>query len=111
MATYALHLMQIALELARDDEAYEDVATKFVEHFLGIAQASATFGSSSRGIWDEQDGFCYDLVSRHREDGSVESRFVRVRSMVGLIPLLANVTLVDDGYSAVYSPWQHELPD
>lgn len=103
MATYALHLMQIALELARDDEAYEDVATKFVEHFLGIAQASATFGSSSRGIWDEQDGFCYDLVSRHREDGSVESQFVRVRSMVGLIPLLANATL---------EPWVFdELPN
>ncbi|HEU5473034.1 MAG TPA: glucosidase [Actinophytocola sp.] len=89
MATYSLHLMQIALELARVDEAYEDVATKFVEHFLSIAQVSAQFGSASRGIWDERDGFCYDLVSRHRPDGGVESRPVRVRSMVGLIPLLA----------------------
>lgn len=93
MATYALHLMQIALELARHDEAYEDVATKFVEHFLGIAQASARFGSASRGIWDERDGFCYDLVSRHVGDGTVESSPVRVRSMVGLIPVLANATL------------------
>ncbi|HEV8559526.1 MAG TPA: glucosidase [Actinophytocola sp.] len=93
MATYALHLMQIALELAREDEAYEDVATKFVEHFLGIAQASARFGSASRGIWDERDGFCYDLVSRHTPDGGVESQPVRVRSMVGLIPVLAAATL------------------
>ncbi len=64
MATYACRCMQIALELARHDEAYEDVATKFVEHFLAIAQVSAQFGSAARGIWDEQDGFCYDLVSR-----------------------------------------------
>ncbi|HET9144291.1 MGH1-like glycoside hydrolase domain-containing protein [Actinophytocola sp.] len=89
MATYSLHLMQIALELAREDEAYEDVATKFVEHFLSIAQVSAQFGSAGRGIWDERDGFCYDLVSRHLPGGGVESAPVRVRSMVGLIPLLA----------------------
>ncbi len=102
MATYALHLMQMALELARHDEAYEDVATKFVEHFLSIAQVSAQFGSASRGIWDEEDGFCYDLVSRTHGDGSVESMPVRVRSMVGLIPLLA---------SAVLEPWVFtELP-
>jgi hypothetical protein len=102
MATYALHLMQMALELARHDEAYEDVATKFVEHFLAIAQVSAQFGSGSRGIWDEQDGFCYDLVSRTHHDGHVESMPVRVRSMVGLIPLLA---------SAVLEPWVFtELP-
>ncbi|UVS82611.1 MGH1-like glycoside hydrolase domain-containing protein [Actinokineospora sp. UTMC 2448] len=89
MATYALHLMQMALELARDDEAYEDVATKFVEHFLSIAQASTHFGSADRPIWDDEDGFCYDLLSRHRPDGGVEAQPVRVRSMVGLIPLLA----------------------
>jgi hypothetical protein len=102
MATYALHLLQIALELARFDPAYEDVATKFVEHFLGIAQTSTTFGSARRGIWDDEDGFCYDLVSRTLSDGTVESHPVRVRSMVGLIPLLA---------SAVLPPWVFtELP-
>ncbi|MGW5051155.1 MGH1-like glycoside hydrolase domain-containing protein [Actinokineospora sp. NPDC004072] len=89
MATYALHLMQMALELAREDEAYEDVATKFVEHFLAIAQASTHFGSADRPIWDDEDGFCYDLLSRHHPDGTVEAQPVRVRSMVGLIPLLA----------------------
>ncbi|MGH3861514.1 MGH1-like glycoside hydrolase domain-containing protein [Actinokineospora sp.] len=88
MATYALHLMQMALELARHDEAYEDVATKFVEHFLAIAQASTHFGSAGTPIWDEEDGFCYDLLSR-----GGESRPVRVRSMVGLIPLLASASL------------------
>jgi hypothetical protein len=93
MATYALHLMRMALELARHDEAYEDVATKFVEHFLSIAGVSARFGSAARGIWDEQDGFCYDLVSRTHGDGSVESGPVRVRSMVGLIPVLATAAL------------------
>ncbi|OLF09554.1 glucosidase [Actinophytocola xinjiangensis] len=102
MATYALHLMRMALELARHDEAYEDVATKFVEHFLSIAGVSARFGSASRGIWDERDGFCYDLVSRPHGDGTVESLPVRVRSMVGLIPLLA---------TAVLEPWVFdELP-
>ncbi|GDY30847.1 MGH1-like glycoside hydrolase domain-containing protein [Gandjariella thermophila] len=102
MATYSLHLLRIALELARHDDAYEDVATKFVEHFLGIAQTSTTFGSARRGIWDDEDGFCYDLVSRTLPDGTVESHPVRVRSMVGLIPLLA---------AAVLPPWVFtELP-
>jgi hypothetical protein len=102
MAAYSLHLMQIALELARHDESYEDVATKFVEHFLGIAEASTQFGSGGRGIWDEEDGFCYDVVSRRLVDGTVDSQPVRVRSMVGLIPLLA---------SAVLEPWVfEELP-
>ena len=103
MAAYSLHLMQIALELARHDESYEDVATKFVEHFLSIAEASTQFGSGGRGIWDETDGFCYDVVSRRRADGHVESQPVRVRSMVGLIPVLA---------CAVLEPWVfEELPD
>jgi hypothetical protein len=96
MAAYSLHLMQIALELARDDESYEDVATKFVEHFLSIAEAFTHFGSSGSGIWHDEDGFCYDRVSRRFPDGSIESEPVRVRSMVGLIPLLA---------SAVLEPW------
>ena len=93
MAAYALHLMQMALELARHDEAYEDVATKFVEHYLSIAQASTHFGSAGRPIWDEEDGFCYDLVSRTLPGGAVESQPVRVRSMVGLLPLLAGAPL------------------
>ncbi|ATE57797.1 glucosidase [Actinosynnema pretiosum] len=96
MAAYSLHMMEMALELARVDDSYEDVATKFVEHFLSIADAAAQFGSGGRGIWDETDGFCYDVVSRRLPDGSVESKPVRVRSMVGLIPVLA---------CAVLEPW------
>jgi hypothetical protein len=103
MAVYSLHLMRMALELAREDKAYEDVATKFVEHFLGIAAASTKFGRTGRGIWDITDGFCYDLASRTREDGSAESKPLRVRSMVGLIPVLA---------VAVLEPWVfEELPN
>jgi hypothetical protein len=103
MAAYSLHMMQIALELARRDDSYCDVATKFVEHFLSIAEASTRFGSAARGIWDETDGFCYDVVSRRLPDGTSESQPVRVRSMVGLIPVLA---------SAVLEPWVFtELPD
>ncbi|WP_243753838.1 MGH1-like glycoside hydrolase domain-containing protein [Labedaea rhizosphaerae] len=102
MATYALHLMQMALELARHDDAYEDVATKFVEHFLSIGQAFTSFGAAGRGIWDSTDGFCYDLITRFEPDGTVRSQPVRVRSMVGLIPLLA---------TAVLPPWVFtELP-
>jgi hypothetical protein len=103
MAAYSLHMMQIALELARRDDSYCDVATKFVEHFLSIAEASTRFGSAGSGIWDETDGFCYDVVSRRLPDGTSESQPVRVRSMVGLIPVLA---------SAVLEPWVFtELPD
>ncbi|MEU6150998.1 glucosidase [Actinosynnema sp. NPDC047251] len=102
MAAYSLHLMRMALELARHDDSYEDVATKFVEHFLSIAEASTRFGSGGRGIWDEEDGFCYDVASRRLPDGAVESKPLRVRSMVGLIPVLA---------CAVLEPWVFaELP-
>ncbi|WP_253779377.1 MGH1-like glycoside hydrolase domain-containing protein [Goodfellowiella coeruleoviolacea] len=102
MAAYCLHLLRIALELARHERAYEDVASKFVEHFLDIAEAATRPGPAGQGIWDDTDGFCYDLVSRPLPDGTVESQPVRVRSMVGLIPLLAQ---------AVLEPWVcAELP-
>ena len=89
MAMYSLNLMAIAVELAREDSAYEDVASKFWEHFLYIAGAINDLGNSGDGMWDEEDGFFYDLI--HLSDG----RHVRlkVRSMVGLIPLFAVETL------------------
>jgi hypothetical protein len=80
MAMYSLNMLMIALELAREDDAYEDVASKFWEHFVHIASAMNTLG-----LWDEQDGFYYDLL--HRPDQPEIS--LRVRSMVGLIPLFA----------------------
>jgi hypothetical protein len=81
MAVYCLSMLEIALEPARDDPAYEDVAVKFFEHFTLIAEAI-----NDRGLWDEADGFYYDRV-RRASDGAAWP--VRVRSMTGLIPLCA----------------------
>jgi len=85
MAMYSLNLMRMALELARHDAVYEDIATKFFEHFLYIAAAMTNLGGEGIDLWDEQDEFFYDVL--HTPDGG--SRKMRVRSMVGLIPLYA----------------------
>jgi hypothetical protein len=84
MATYALNMLEIALVLAEHDHAYEDLATKFFEHFAYIADAM-----SDMGLWDEQDGFFYDVL--RFADGTTTP--LRVRSMVGLLPLCATTTL------------------
>ncbi len=89
MAMYSLNLMAIALELACEDEAYEDVASKFWEHFLYIANAMTRLGDDHAGMWDETDGFYYDVL--HLPDGRHAP--LKVRSMVGLIPLFAVETL------------------
>ena len=89
MAMYSLNLMAIALELAREDSAYEDVASKFWEHFLYIANAINHLGDDHIGMWDEADGFYYDVL--HMPDGRHSP--LKVRSMVGLIPLFAVETL------------------
>ena len=89
MAMYSLNLLAIALELARHDAAYEDVASKFWEHFVFIAHAMNHLGGNGTGLWDEEDGFYYDLL--HMPDESHIS--LKVRSMVGLIPLFAVQTL------------------
>src|SRR5262249_13955845 len=68
MAMYCLNLLAIALELAREDPAYEDVASKFWEHFLYIAKAINHLGDDGVGMWDEEDGFFYDAL--HMPDGS-----------------------------------------
>ncbi|HVI96359.1 MAG TPA: glucosidase, partial [Anaeromyxobacter sp.] len=80
MAMYSLDLLSIALELAGEEPEYEDVASKFWEHFVHIARAMNTMG-----LWDERDGFYYDLL--HAPSG--EEIPLRVRSLVGLIPLYA----------------------
>jgi len=85
MAMYALNLMRIALELAVHDTAYEDIATKFFQHFLYIAEAMTNMGGRGVGLWDEQDGFYYDVLTL--PNGSTVP--LRVRSLVGLIPLFA----------------------
>jgi hypothetical protein len=89
MAMYCLNLMEIALELAREDSAYEDVASKFWEHFLYIAHAMNHFGDDDEGMWDASDGFFYDML--HMPDGHHVP--LKVRSLVGLIPLFAAATL------------------
>ncbi|SDI85696.1 MGH1-like glycoside hydrolase domain-containing protein [Pseudomonas abietaniphila] len=86
VAGYALDLMRIALELAQHNEVYVDIAVKFFEHFLYIAGAINEVDKEDvEGLWDEDDGFFYDVL--HRPDGLRES--VRLRSFVGLIPLFA----------------------
>jgi hypothetical protein len=89
MGMYCLNMLAIALELAKEDPAYEDVASKFFEHFVNIAHAMNDMGSGGRSLWDEADGFYYDVL----ELPNGEEHFMRTRSMVGLIPLFAVETL------------------
>jgi hypothetical protein len=84
MAMYCLDLLEMSLTLATHDRSYEDVATKFFEHFTYIAEAM-----HARGLWDEADGFYYDVLQAD-EGWRVP---LRVRSMVGLLPLVATTTL------------------
>jgi Mannosylglycerate hydrolase MGH1-like glycoside hydrolase domain/Glycosyl hydrolase family 63 C-terminal domain len=92
MAMYSLNLMRIALELGRHNRVYEDIATKFFEHFLHIAEAMTNIGDDGVGLWNEEDQFYYDVLS------TPDQRLVplKVRSMVGLIPLFA-VETIDQG--------------
>jgi Glycosyl hydrolase family 63 C-terminal domain len=90
MAMYCLDLLTIALELARDNPSYQDVANKFFEHFLYIAHAMhQETGDGGVALWDEEDGFYYDVMRLP----TGESVRMKVRSMVGLIPLFAVSTL------------------
>ncbi|MBX3356941.1 MAG: glucosidase [Phycisphaeraceae bacterium] len=89
MAFFCGTMMSIALELASEDPAYEDVASKFFEHFVAITDAMNSLGGS--GLWDETDGFYYDQVSM---DGVVVP--MKVRSLVGVVPMLAVEVLEDD---------------
>ncbi|MFU8887373.1 MAG: MGH1-like glycoside hydrolase domain-containing protein [Trueperaceae bacterium] len=94
MAMYALDLLRIALELAPRRPAYEDLATKFFEHFLYIAGAMRDVGGHGIDLWDERDGFFYDVL--HYDDavdGRCEMEPLKVRSLVGLVPLFAVMTL------------------
>jgi len=94
MALFSQNMAELAVELVAHDPTYEDMATKFLEHFLYIAAAMNQPGSD--GMWDEEDGFYYDLL--RLPDGS--GKRLKVRSMVGLLPLCA---------TTVIEPWQREL--
>jgi hypothetical protein len=85
MAMFCLDMLSMSIELAKDDPAYEDVASKFFEHFVYIASAMNDMGGQGIGLWDEKDGFYYDMLHL----GDQASVPLKVRSMVGLIPLFA----------------------
>ena len=92
MAMYTLNLLRIAFELAQNDHVYEDIALKFFEHFLFIANAMEHTSGDGSGLWDEADEFYYDVLNL--PDGSRMS--LKVRSIVGLIPLFAVEQLDSD---------------
>ncbi|HEY6930659.1 MAG TPA: glucosidase [Thermoanaerobaculia bacterium] len=92
MGMYCLNMLAMALELAREDPAYEDVASKFFEHFVYICRAMNEIGPRGIELWSEQDGFFYDVL--HLPDGRHFP--MKIRSMVGLIPLFAVETLESD---------------
>jgi hypothetical protein len=93
VALFCQNMLEISVELAAHDSFFEDMATKFAEHFLWIAQAMNHVGPD--GMWDEEDGFYYDVL--RLPDGSATR--LKVRSMVGLLPLCA---------TTVIEPWQRE---
>ncbi len=92
MAMYTLNLLAIAMELAKEDPSYQDVASKFWEHFVHIADAMCHRGHDGMGLWNDADGFFYDVLKK--TDGTHFP--MKIRSMVGLIPLFAVETLEQD---------------
>ena len=84
MAMFALNMMRISMELALYNPVYEDMAIKFFEHYLYIAQAMESIGEKD-GLWNEEDGFFYDVLQL--KDG--DSKALKLRSIVGLIPMFA----------------------
>jgi hypothetical protein len=92
MAMFCLDMMTIALELALHDPSYEELACKFFEHFIYIAIAMDRIGINNDELWDEDDGFFYDVLRLPNGD----AMRLKVRSMVGLIPLFATVMFDDD---------------
>ncbi|BAZ47639.1 hypothetical protein NIES4103_02410 [Nostoc sp. NIES-4103] len=90
MGMYCLNMLAIALELAKHNSTYEDIASKFFEHFLYIADAIDGIGNAEIALWDQGDGFFYDAL--HLPDGHHTP--LKVRSIVGLIPLFA-ITMLE----------------
>lgn len=99
MAMYCLNMLAIAMELAKDDKVYEDVASKFFEHFVYISDAMNNVGNENTELWNERDGFYYDVL--HLPDQ--RNVPIKLRSMVGLIPLFAVETIEKE--------WLENLPD
>ncbi len=89
MGFYCATMLSMALELAADDPSYEDIASKFFEHFVAITDAMNSLGGT--GLWDEEDGFYYDMLSANGA-----TMHLKIRSMVGIIPLFAVEVLEQD---------------
>jgi len=89
MGFFSLTMLKIALELAKENPVYQDVATKFFEHFLRIAHAMTDCGGRGHALWNREDGFFYDAL--HLPDDRIVP--LKVRSLVGLMPLLAVETI------------------
>lgn len=98
MAFYCIIMIKIAIELSRDRSIYQDLATKFFEHFLRIGAAMINCGGQGYSLWDSEDGFFYDVIAK--PDGSITP--LKVRSLVGLLPILAVETAGTDFF--------HEFP-
>ncbi|NOU45679.1 MAG: glucosidase [Bacteroidales bacterium] len=91
MAMFSLNMLRISLELSKTRPVYQQLATKFLEHFLYIAQSMTNMGGKGIGLWDDEDKFYYDALNM---DGSIKR--LKIRSMVGLIPLFAVEVLEPD---------------
>jgi len=91
MAMYSLNLLRMASELTTNNSAYADIASKFFEHFIYIVGAMSNLGKDNEGLWDEEDGFFYDQLKS--PDNTVQK--MKIRSIVGLIPLFATEVLDD----------------
>jgi hypothetical protein len=102
MGMYCLNMLDIALELARTNPSYQDVANKFFEHFLLIAHAMNHIDGKDVRLWDEADGFYYDVM----QPPNGESFPLKVRSMVGLTPLFAVTTLESDADGRFSAFWK-----
>jgi hypothetical protein len=96
MALFSLNMLEIAVELAMHDETYKDMAAKFFQHFVSIASATIHAGGNT-GMWDEEDGFFYDVLQLP----GGQSQRLKVRSMVGLLPLCA-VTVFEGEFRKRY---------
>ena len=104
MGMFCLNLMRIALELARDNKAYEGLATKFFQHYIYVGSAMKHMGNRNYQLWDEKDGFFYDVL--RYADGTFHK--FRVRSLVGLIPLYA-IERIEEDWIAPFKEFHSNL--
>lgn len=97
MALFSLNMLQIALEIAKEDSSYEDMATKYFEHFVHIAESLNSLKEDGKSLWDEIDGFFFDMLIRPNN----ESIPLKTRSLVGLLTLSPAVVLTKETLDAL----------